>query len=107
MKIGMRELLFLAMLLAMPFAAWWFVFRPGNQQIGQARVEIDAKRQKLDQLAAMTRDIQDMGPQLTSLTEKLALFEAKIPAEKEVDVILKQVTQLTAKHDLKSLSTRA
>ena len=107
MKIGLRELIFLAMLIAMPVGGWWLVFKPGAEQVSQARAEIEAKRQRLNQLDGVAKHIEDMGPEITRLTEAIAVFEAKLPAEKEVDVVLKQVSQLTAKRQLKPLSVRA
>jgi type IV pilus assembly protein PilO len=107
MKIGLRELMFFLVLLGMPAASWWFVFKPGSVEIADARGEIDARRQKLDQIQAMSRHINDMGPEIERLTQAINLFEAKVPAEKDVDVIVKQVSQLTSRHGLKSLSLRA
>lgn len=107
MRIGLRELLFLVVLLGMPAAAWWFVFKPGGQELIDARAEIEAKSDKLEQLDSVARHIEDMGPEIQRLTDAISVFEAKLPAEKEVDVILKQVSQLTARHGLKPLTVKA
>jgi type IV pilus assembly protein PilO len=87
MKIGPRELLFFLVLLGMPVAYWWFVHKPGAEQIALADKENAAKRQKLEQLDAVAHYVQDMGPEIQKLTEAIAIFEAKLPAEKEVDVL--------------------
>jgi len=107
MRFGLRELLFVLLLLAVPVAAWWFVFKPNNEQIQQAREEILAKRAKLQQLQAATQQIDDLGREIDKLTEAIDMFEAKLPAEKEVEVILKEVWQMAAKHGLKSRSVKA
>ncbi|MBI1369398.1 MAG: type 4a pilus biogenesis protein PilO [Planctomycetes bacterium] len=107
MRFGLRELIFVMVLLAVPVAAWWFVFKPNNLQIAQAREEIRAKQQKLQQLQAATRQMEDLGHEIDKLTEAIDVFEAKLPAEKEVEVMLKEVWQLAAKHGLKPRSVRA
>jgi type IV pilus assembly protein PilO len=90
----------------MPTAAWWFVFRPANEQIAQARQEIEAKSQKLDRLEEATRRIEDLGREIEKLTEAIEMFENKLPAEKEVEVVLKEVWQLASRHGLKPRSVR-
>lgn len=107
MRFGTRELLFVLVLLAMPVAGWWFVYKPANQQLAQARAEVLAKQAKLAQLATATRQMQDLGEEIDKLTKAVQVFEAKLPEEREVEVILKQVWQLAVKHGLKPRSVRA
>ena len=38
MKFGLREIVFVVLLMAIPVGAYWFVFRPQNIQIGRAHV---------------------------------------------------------------------
>jgi len=107
MRFGLRELLFVAVLLSMPLAAWWFVFKPNNLQIAEARKEIRAKRAKLEELKAATSHIQDLDREIANLREAIELFEEKLPAEKEVEVILREVWQLAVRHGLKPKTVRA
>lgn len=107
MRFGTRELLFVLLLLTMPGAAWYFVFAPANEQIETARAEIQAKQEKLDDLEQATRQIDDLGAEIDRLAEAVELFEAKLPAQKEVEIVLKDVWQLAAKHGLKPSSVRA
>lgn len=107
MRFGTRELLFVLLLLAMPGAAWWFVFQPANEQIATAREEIQAKQQKLDQLELATEQIDDLGSEIDRLSEAVDMFENKLPAQKEVEVVLKDVWELAARHGLKPSSVRA
>ena len=104
MRFRLREMVFVLVLLGMPVAAWWFVFAPHNEQIAQARAEIRAKRQKLQKLEDATAHIEDLGREIDKLTEAIGMFEAKLPAEKEVEVILKEVWQLASRHKLKPRS---
>lgn len=106
MRIGLRELIFIILLLAMPVAAYFFVFRPRNAQITQVKQEIRLKQDKLDQLNAATKNINDLGTEIDRLAETIALFEEKLPAQREVEVILKQVWELASKHNLTPKSVR-
>ena len=54
MRFGLRELIFLIVLLAVPASALFIVFKPRNVEIQQALREIDTKRQRLDRLAQLT-----------------------------------------------------
>ncbi|MDH3583616.1 MAG: type 4a pilus biogenesis protein PilO [Phycisphaerae bacterium] len=107
MRFGIRELLFLFVLLSMPVAAWWMVFKPSNEQIEEANREIRLKQQKLQQLETATMHIEDLGNEIDKLSQAVELFEAKLPAEREVEVILKEVWELAARHGLKPKSVRS
>ena len=47
-----------------------------------------------------------MGAEIDRLTESIEISEQKLPAEREVGVILKKVWELAAKHDLQPKSVR-
>lgn len=106
MRFGLREIIFILLLLAMPMAAYWFVFKPRNAQIEEAREEIRQKQAKLEKLQSATHNIDDLGQEIDKLTEALEIFEQKLPAQREVEVILKQVWEIAAKHALTPKSVR-
>ena len=106
MRMGTREVIFILLLLAMPVAAYFFVFQPRNEQIASARAEIALKQQKLAQLEAATMKIQDLGQEIDKLSTAITVFEEKLPAERETEVILKQVWELATRHQLVPRSVR-
>ena len=106
MRFRTRELVFLLVLLAMPVAAYFFVFQPRATQIAQAQAEIQQKQAKLKQLEAATQSIADLGDEIDKLSQAINVFEQKLPAQQEVEVILKEVWQLAAKHSLTPRSVR-
>jgi type IV pilus assembly protein PilO len=106
MRLGAREILFLLLLLALPVAAYRFVFEPRNQQIDDVRQQIIEKRAKLDQLRQATRQIDDLGQEIERLSEAVILFEQKLPAQRDVEVILKEVWELAMEHGLTPKSVR-
>lgn len=105
MRFGYREILFLLVLLGMPVAAFMFVFRPVNAEIEQVRLENTTKQAKLDRLE-VTRHINNLGDEIQKLDEAIDMFEAKLPAEKEVEVILKEVWRLASQNGLRPKSVR-
>jgi len=100
MRIGVREVLFFLMLLAVLGASYWFVFRPQNQEIQQARSEIEHKERVLQQLARATSQTSSLAAANEQVRQKIARIEARLPSSKEVDVILEQVADLARSHDL-------
>ena len=94
MRFGAREIIFLIVLMAMPVGAWWFVFRPTNAEIRQARSEIQAKEQMLDKLSATTRQSADLARANAEVSKAISLIEARLPQGKDVDKILNQIADL-------------
>lgn len=106
MRFGFRELIFVLLLLGMPVAAYFFVFEPRNTQIEAAVAEVRQKQAKLQKLEEATRTIDDLGEEIDRLTEAVTLFQAKLPEQKEVEVILKEVWELAAANQLTPRSVR-
>jgi Tfp pilus assembly protein PilO len=107
MRFGLRELIFVLLLIGVLVASWQVVFKKDNLDIAQALEEKARMQRKLQDLQLATRQIDDLGREIDKLTNAIDLFEAKLPAEKEIDVILKDVWQMADKHGLKSRSVKA
>ncbi len=107
MKFGVRELLFLFVLLAMPIASFVYVFKPRNDDIRQAKQEIEAKQAKLDKLAAIQQQLKDVGLAIERGRESIELIEAKLPSQRDVEVILEQIWQLASRNGLVQKSLKS
>jgi len=107
MKFGLRELFFFAVLLAVPLAAWFFLFKPRNDDITKAKAEIEIKQTNLKKLAEVTSKISDIGLAIEQGRESIALIEAKLPSEQSVDLILEQVWSLAKKNRLTVMSVKS
>lgn len=94
MGFGIRGTVFMGVLLAMPVASYWYVFRPTNQQIQLARKEIEQKELMLRKLQAATSQTADLERENKEMAEQIHLIEARLPTTKEVDVVLEQVSTL-------------
>jgi len=100
MRFGVREFVFMIVVLAVPIASFWFVFKPRNADIEQARKEIEGKRTTLDKLAESSRQIHDLGLAIQEGREAIDIIEAKLPAEQAVDEVLRQASDLALQHNL-------
>lgn len=101
MKFGIRELIFLIVLLAMPMSSYWFVFKPQNEEIGQAKKEIEQKELMLDKLEVATSEARALAERIDEIAEGIRLVEGRLPSDKEVDKVLRQVSDLAKTHSLK------
>lgn len=100
MRFGFRELIFLVVLLAVPVASWWYVFKPRNAEIQQALREIEIKQTKLDKLREVAKRIDDIGLAIEQGREAVELVEAKLPNREQVEDILENVWQLAKRNRL-------
>lgn len=100
MKFGLRELVLLAVLLAVPVASYFFVFQPQNASIHRAQSEIDHKEQLLDQLRLETARSDDLRRANEEIQTRIADIEARLPSNKEVDRIVRQVSEVAIRAGL-------
>jgi len=107
MRFGIRELIFFALLIGVPVATYFLVFEPRNTQIEEANEDIKQKRDKLLALEQATLAMDDLGSEIDRLSQAIAVFERQLPAQRDVEVILREVAQIASKHRLtvKSLRT--
>lgn len=101
MRFGLRELVFLLVLLAMPAVAYFAVFKEQNNKHQEARAEIAAKRAKLDALDKATQEFIDLDQEIARLKDAITIIEEKLPAGKETYVVVNQVADLARSHKLK------
>ena len=100
MRFGTREIIFLIVLLAVPAASGFFVFKPRNDDIRQARTEIEEKQAKLDQLSEISARIDDINLAIDRGREAIEELEAKLPSRQHVEEILEQVWQIARRNQL-------
>jgi type IV pilus assembly protein PilO len=100
MKFGVREIIFLIVLLAVPVASFLYVFKPRNNEIQQAKTEVAEKQERLERLEEMTAKIDDLGLEIERGKEAIELIEAKLPSQDDVAGLLGQFTQLAKANDM-------
>ncbi|MCA9299213.1 MAG: type 4a pilus biogenesis protein PilO [Phycisphaerales bacterium] len=94
MRFGMREAVLFLIVLALPVASWLFVFGPQNKKIDAELAEISHKSQRLDQARAETARNDELRNRIEDAKEAISGVEAKLPSNKEVDEIVRQVSDL-------------
>ena len=107
MQFGSREVIFLIVLLVVPVASYFYVFKPRNHEIRQAQVEVENKQAKLDNLREVTEKIDDIGLAIDQGRAAIQLVEAKLPSARDVEVILEDVWELAASSRLSVKSIKS
>lgn len=100
MKLGAREFLFFSLLVGLLAGSWYFVFKRANDRREFLKSEIARKETDLENLRKSTAGIEDLGKKITELQQAIAFFESKLPQEKEMDKILKEVWQMAQANSL-------
>lgn len=106
MKFGLRELVVVVLLLAIPVAAWWFIFRPKNARDRGTLQQIEAKRARVAELNKATATIGDIEREIEGLEKGITFLESKLPSEKEIDKVVREMWRLAQRNRLKTKSIR-
>lgn len=107
MRFGIREAIFLIVLLAVPVASFMYVFKPRSEQIRKANQEIATKTERLDRLEEVTARISDIDTAIEQGREAIELIEAKLPSEKDVEVTLEEVWNLAGENGMSVRSVKS
>lgn len=102
MKLGAREGLIGAVLLAIPLSSWWLVFRPQNIAIDAAKRDVAHKRDLLEKLKTYTSKNQDLVKANEDMDRRIHAVEDRLPSDKEVDNIVRQVSDVAVSCRLQS-----
>lgn len=100
MRFGIRELVLLAILMALPLSSWWLVFRPNNQKIEQAEREIELKREMLQKLQTVTSRSDSLEQATAEIATGIDAIEARLPSDREIDDVVRQVSALAVENGL-------
>ncbi|MGD1278404.1 MAG: type 4a pilus biogenesis protein PilO [Tepidisphaeraceae bacterium] len=106
MRIGFRELIFSTVLLGVLGCAYFVIFQKANAHRLAVQADTDAKLQKLAELRLTTAGISDLNHKIDELQKAIDFFQSKLPQQREVDTILKEVTQLTEANGLTTKTFR-
>src|SRR5687768_12324064 len=101
MKIGFREIIFLSIMGALLVVAYLW-FRKSDDKRVAILVDIRKDQAALTNLRTATAGIEDLGKKLDELQQAITFFESKLPAEKEMDKILKEVWQMAEANNLQT-----
>jgi type IV pilus assembly protein PilO len=100
MKFGIRELVLVSAMIALLVCSYFFVFAKTNMKRQALRQDIAAKRKALTDLTQATAGIDDLGHKIGELQQAIDFFEKKLPAEREVEDILKEISPMAEANNL-------
>jgi type IV pilus assembly protein PilO len=103
MKFGIRELILVCAMIGLVFCSYAFAFKKANTKRQELAAEIATKQQALANLTSATNGIDDLGRKIDELQRAISFFESKLPQEREIDKILREISQMA---DANSLQTR-
>ena len=105
MKFGVRELLFFVLMVGLVVASS-FVLQKSRTKAETLRADTVAKRRELVDLKQSTAGIVDWAQKFAELKQAISFFESKLPQEKEIDKILKEVWQMAEANSLQTRTIR-
>ena len=106
MKFGIREIIFVLVMLALLGSTNYFVFSKSNKRKAERLAEIHARQTALGNLQQATAGIEDLNHKIEELKQAITFFESKLPQEKEVDSILKEVWQMAEANNLSTKTVK-
>jgi len=105
MKLGMRELLFFTILLGVLVASYFILTKKqAERKRKEAETEVMAK--SLADLEQSTAGIDDLNRKIADLQQAITFFESKLPQAKEMDKILREVSQMADANSLQTKTVR-
>ena len=105
MKFGIREILFLALMIGLVVAST-LVAQKSRARTVTLRTDTQNKQREMADLKQSTSGIVDWGQKFAELKQAISFFESKLPQEKEIDKILKEVWQMAEANALQTRTVR-
>lgn len=101
--MSLRQMIFIAVLLAVPLTSFFLVFAPQNRAITRAKEEIEVKKTMLDKLREETAKTADLSKLNETIAEAIQNIEARLPEGKDMDFVLRDVANVAAECGLRVL----
>jgi type IV pilus assembly protein PilO len=102
MKLGTREIVLVSVLLAMLAGSYFFIFKKTDARRHALEVETRQQQQTLEAVRQATAGIDDLNRKIAEMQKQILFFQSRLPAEREVDKILKEVWQMASANNLGS-----
>jgi type IV pilus assembly protein PilO len=105
MRFGFREVIFIALMLGLLAISFMF-FRKTDEKRASILSEIQNEQTALNNLHTATAGISDLNKKIEDLEQAISFFESKLPQEKEMDKILKEVWQMAEANNLQTKTVK-
>ena len=106
MKFGIREIIFVALMVALLAGTYLFVFSKTNAKREALLKDISTKEKMLNDLRVATSGIDDMNAKIDELSKAIEFFSQKLPKEKDVGDMLPQFWDMAKTNSLQSKTVK-
>ena len=106
MKFGIREIIFVVVLLGLLGCSYFLVLTKAQQKVQAQERKIEEKQKALSDLERATAGVSNVDRKVEELQEAIKFFEKKLPQEREMDLILKEVWQMAEQNKLSTRTIR-
>jgi type IV pilus assembly protein PilO len=100
MKFGIREIAFIVVMLGMLAALKLVVWDKAQAKIMERERKTEERVKALSDLERATSDVADLDKKVAELEEAIKFFEKKLPQERDIDQILKEVWNMAEQNQL-------
>ena len=100
MKFGIREISFVVVMLGLLGAIYFLVWDKAQTKIAAMERKTEDKVKALSDLEKATSGVSDVDKKVAELEEAIKFFEKKLPQERDIDQILKEVWNMAEKNQL-------
>lgn len=107
MRFGIRELIFVSLMLGLLVSTWIFVFKKADARRTSKLNDIEQWDKQLNNLRRASSGIDDMGRKIAELQKAIDFFASKLPAAKEMDKVLTEVSQMADANSLQSKTVKS
>jgi type IV pilus assembly protein PilO len=106
MKLGFREMVFFVVMVALLGCSYLFVFKKMDQKRIALNQEVLQKQKALADLREATAGVESLDQKISNLQKTITFFESRLPAEREVDSVLKEVWQMAQDNSLQTRTVK-
>ena len=106
MKFGIREIAFVIVMFGLLAAIYFLVWDKAQTKIAGMERKTEEKLKALGDLERATSGVSDVDKKVSELEEAIKFFEKKLPQEREMDLILKEVWQMAEQNKLATKTIR-
>jgi len=100
MKFGIREISFVVVMLGLLGAIYFLVWDKAQAKIVSMERRTEEKVKALSDLERATSGVSDVDRKVSELEEAIKFFEKKLPQERDIDQILKEVWNMAEQNQL-------
>lgn len=107
MRFGIRELIFVTLMVGLLVSTWVFVFKKASARREAKLAEISQMDKALGNLHKATAGIDDLNRKISELQKAIDFFASKLPQAKEMDKVLTEVSQMADANSLQSKTVKS